>query len=165
MTGAEGCARYKRNLGRHSDTATSDVNDSDDEAVRLRREAEQPVAAKRERRKVIALNRLGEAALSVRREFVRKLLARKSPPKDAAIFMAQCLTSDKRLLDEYHGDDTAAELLGVADVGAVKNLAGELGAGGDGRAQVILLALILGALESRTPKDAWRHPGGGWSSS
>jgi ParB family transcriptional regulator, chromosome partitioning protein len=88
----------------------------------------------------------------------------KSLPKGAAIFMAQCLTSDKRLLDECHGDDTAAELLGVADVGAVKNLAGELGAGGDGRAQVILLALILGALESRTPKDAWRHPGGGWSS-
>src|ERR1700756_5887244 len=79
--------------------------------------------------------------------------------------MAQCLTSDKRLLDEYHGDDTAAEMLGVADVGAVKKLTADLGAGGDGRAQVILLALILGALESRTPKDAWRHLGGhGWSS-
>ena len=114
---------------------------------------------------MIALNRLSEAALSVRREFVRKLLARKSVPKGAAIFVAQCLTCDKRLPDEYHGDEIAAELLGVADVGAMKKLTAELGAGGDGRAQVILLALVLGALESRTPKDAWRHPGGyGWSS-
>jgi ParB family chromosome partitioning protein len=89
----------------------------------------------------------------------------KSLPKGAAIFMAHCLTSDKRLLDEYHGDEIAAELLGLADVGAMKKLTADLGAGGDGRAQVILLALILGALESRTPKDAWRHPGGdGWSS-
>src|SRR6201997_3315008 len=79
--------------------------------------------------------------------------------------MAQCQTCDKRLLDEYHGDEIAAELLGVADVGAMKKLTADLGAGGDGRAQVILLALVLGALESRTPKDAWRHPGGdGWSS-
>ena len=30
--------------------------------------------------------------------------------------MAQCLTCDKRLLDEYHGDEIAAELLRVADV-------------------------------------------------
>ena len=78
--------------------------------------------------------------------------------------MAHCLTCDKRLLDEYHGDEIAAELLGVAGVGVMKTRTADLGAGGDGRAQVILLALVLGALESRTPKDAWRHPGGGWSS-
>ena len=30
---------------------------------------------------------------------------------------------------------------------------------GDGRAQVITLGVILGALESRTPKDAWRSGG------
>ena len=35
--------------------------------------------------------------------------------------------------------------------------AAELTANGDGRAQVITLALVLGALEARTPKDAWRH--------
>ena len=34
-------------------------------------------------------------------------------------------------------------------------LAAELTANGDGRAQVIALALVLCALEARTPKDAW----------
>ena len=32
----------------------------------------------------------------------------------------------------------------------------ELGAAGDGRAQVITLGLVLAALEARTPRDAWR---------
>jgi ParB family transcriptional regulator, chromosome partitioning protein len=126
-----------------------------------RAEAERAEAAKRERRKVIALNRLGDAAQLVRREFVKdKLLARKTPPKGAAMFVAQCLTRDKRLLDEYHADDAAAELLGVADTAAVKKLVADLGTGGDGRAQVITLGLVLGALEARTPKDAWRSGGG-----
>jgi hypothetical protein len=37
----------------------------------------------------------------------------------------------------------------------------DLGAGGDGRAQVILLALSSGRSNriASTPKDAWRHPG------
>ena len=30
---------------------------------------------------------------------------------------------------------------------------------GDGRAQVITLGVVLGALECRTPKDAWRSGG------
>ena len=45
----------------------------------------------------------------------------KSLPKGAAIFMAQCQTCDKRLLDEYHGDEIAAELFGVADVWAMRS--------------------------------------------
>ena len=74
-------------------------------------------AARLERRRTIALNKLGAAAMQVRREFIRtKLLARKTPPKGAAVFVASCLTRDMRLLDEYHGRATAAELLGVADV-------------------------------------------------
>jgi ParB family chromosome partitioning protein len=39
----------------------------------------------------------------------------------------------------------------------------DLPANGDGRAQVITLALVLGALESRTPKDAWRNVTPRWS--
>ena len=38
----------------------------------------------------------------------------------------------------------------------VDKLIAALGDGGDGRAQVITLGLVLGALEGRTPKDAWR---------
>jgi ParB family transcriptional regulator, chromosome partitioning protein len=54
-------------------------------------------------------------------------------------------------------------LLGVDSTQAVAKLAADLPANGDGRAQVITLALVLGALESRTPKDAWRNATPSWS--
>jgi ParB family chromosome partitioning protein len=54
-------------------------------------------------------------------------------------------------------------LLGVDSAQAVAKLAADLPANGDGRAQVITLALVLGALESRTPKDAWRNATPSWS--
>jgi ParB family chromosome partitioning protein len=78
--------------------------------------------------------------------------------------VARCLARDKFLLDQHHGDEVAAELLGVDDGAAIRTLVDGLGGGGDGRAQMIILALVLGALEARTPKDAWRSAaGGGWS--
>jgi ParB family chromosome partitioning protein len=144
------------------------ANDADTEAdeARARRETEAAEAAKRERRMVLALNKLGDAAMGVRREFVRKLLARRTAPKGAAIFVAGCLARDRFLLDQHHGDEVAALLLGVDDGAAIRTLVEGLGIGGDGRAQLITLALVLGSLEARTPKDAWRSAaGGGWSHS
>ena len=44
----------------------------------------------------------------------------KTPPKGAAIFVAGCLARDKFLLDQYHGDDTAAELLGLDNSAAIR---------------------------------------------
>ncbi|GAT12124.1 ParB N-terminal domain-containing protein [Mycolicibacterium novocastrense] len=140
------------------DDATNGAGGEDAEA-RAQREAEAAEAAKRERRKVIALNKLGDAAATVRRDYVRKLLARKTPPKGAAVFVADCLARDKYLLQENRGDDTAAELLGLGKSTGIRELIKGLGATGDPRAQVITLALVLGALEARTPKDAWRHSG------
>ena len=84
----------------------------------------------------------------------------KTPPKGAAIFVAHCLTRDARLTEEYRGGEIAAEMLGVADLQAVHKLVTELAATADGRAQVITLALVLGALEARCPKDAWRGVSG-----
>ena len=147
------------------DTDTGEAVDLDDEA----REAARQQAAidkaeteKRERRKVLALNRLGDAALGVRREFVKKLLARKTAPKGAGLFVADCLARDSVLLTNNNALDTTAELLGVDSGQAVAKLVADLPANGDGRAQVITLALVLGALESRTPKDAWRNNTGYW---
>jgi ParB family chromosome partitioning protein len=64
--------------GRHtSDTATDpDASDEDKARAAAEAEAARADALRRERRKVIALNRLGDAAMHVRRDFVRKLLAR-----------------------------------------------------------------------------------------
>jgi len=139
------------------DDADNDAGDQDAEA----REAAATEAQRRERRKVIALNKLGEAAQQVRRQFITdKILTRKTAPKGAAMFVAACLTRDVRLIEEHHGGQISAELLGASDSAAVKKMVAELPATGDGRAQVITLALVLGALEARTGKDAWR--GSGW---
>jgi ParB family transcriptional regulator, chromosome partitioning protein len=87
----------------------------------------------------------------------------KTAPKGAAIFIADCLARDSYLLTNHNALDTTAELLGLDDAHAVAKLVADLAANGDGRAQVITLALILGALEARTPKDAWRNATPSWT--
>lgn len=147
------------------DTDTGEAVDLDDEAREAARQQaaiERAETEKRERRKVLALNKLGDAALGVRRDFVKKLLARKTPPKGAGLFVADCLARDSALLTNNNALDTTAELLGLDSGQAVAKLVAELPANGDARAQVITLGLILGALESRTPKDAWRNNSGWW---
>jgi ParB family transcriptional regulator, chromosome partitioning protein len=143
---------FARNAGmvdRGTDAAV-DLDDEAREAARQQAQAESAEAEKRERRKVLALNKLGDAAMGVRREFVKKLLARKTPPKGtAAVFVANCLARDSYLLTNHNGFDTSAELLGVDSAQAVAKLAADLPANGDGRAQMITLALVLGALEAR----------------
>jgi ParB family chromosome partitioning protein len=73
--------------------------------------------------------------------------------------VAGCLARDKFLLDQHHGDEVAAKLLGVEDGAAIRKLVDSLGIGGDTRAQMITLALVLGSMEAR--KDAWRSATGG----
>jgi hypothetical protein len=82
------------------------------------------------------------------------------PPKGAAIFVANCLTRNSHLLTNNNALDTTAELLGVDSAQAVAKLAGEL-RGGDGRAQVITLALVLGATTARSRQSvqpSWSTP-------
>lgn len=148
------------------DTDAGDAVDLDDEAreaARQQAESQRAEADKRERRKVLALNKLGDAAMLVRREFLTKLLVRKTPPKGAAIFTARVLARDSYLLTNHNGLDTTAALLGLDSADAVTKLVADLPANGDGRAQVITLALVLGALESRTTKDAWRNATQSWN--
>jgi ParB family chromosome partitioning protein len=129
---------------------------SDDDATRQERQREA-------RRKTVALNKLGDAAITVRRAWIKDtLLARKTPPKQGAVFVADCLSRDRRLLDEHLGEPTAADLLGLGAIDDIRTAISGLGAGGDNRAQVITLALVLGALEARTPKDAWRTTDTRW---
>jgi len=89
------------------------------EATRQRADDERVEAEKRERRNVLALNRLGDAAMMVRRRFVTRLLARKTPPKGAGLFVANCLGRDSYLLTNHNALTTTAELLGVDDAEAV----------------------------------------------
>ncbi|OBJ01007.1 hypothetical protein [Mycobacterium sp. 1465703.0] len=140
-----------------------DLNDDEREAARQKAEEERAEAESRERRKVVVLNKLGGAAMLVRREFVTKLLTRKTPPKGAAMFVARVLSRDSYLLTNHNALDTAAALLGLENAEAVSKVISELPASGDARAQVLTLALVLGALESRTPKDAWRNSVPSWN--
>lgn len=156
---------FARRAGLVEDIGTAESTvDLEADAVAARREraeAERAEADKRERRKVLALNKLGVAAMGVRRDFLTKLLARKTPPKGAATFVATCLAGDPYLLTHHHAQETTAELLGI-ERAAVAKQASALGANGDNRAQLITLALVLGALESATPKDAWRGAAHGY---
>ncbi len=97
--------------------------------------------------------------------FVANLCARqhlvqrsKTLPKGAATFLADCLARDSYMLTQHNRDDVAAELLGI-DRAAVPTAVRGLPAGSDNRALVIAMALVLGSLEARTAKDAWRNPG------
>ncbi|MGA9676124.1 MAG: hypothetical protein WBR28_13040 [Mycobacterium sp.] len=93
----------------------------------------------------------------MRRQWVTTLLARKTLPKGAATFVADCLVRDGYMLTQHDGPATAAELLGI-DAAAIHKAVSDLPEGSDNRALVIALALVLGALEARWGKDASRNP-------
>jgi ParB family transcriptional regulator, chromosome partitioning protein len=70
---------FQRNAGLlpgDDQASTVDLDADAREAARVQAEAERAEAEKRERRKVIALNKLGDAATGVRRQFITTLLAR-----------------------------------------------------------------------------------------
>ena len=85
------------------DLDTDTTSEAEREAARLPAEAE-----KRKRRVVITLNKLGAAAITVRREFVTAMVARRTLPKGAATFVADCLARDSYLLTHHHADTTAS---------------------------------------------------------
>lgn len=122
--------------------------------------AQREEAAKRKKRMVVKLNKLGLAAEQVRRTWVKdKLLSRKTPPKGAAIFIAGQLAAHSHLLTSNGAGQLTRELLGLADNASLATAVTELPPTGDPRATVVMLGLVLGALEANTPKDAWRNKG------
>lgn len=134
-----------------------DATDPDGAAERERARQEQAEKERAERRKLIVLNKLGQAAETVRREWVRdNLLSRKAAPKGSALFLAQVVATTPYLFDDYHGKQVAPELLGLEDNETLEMAVSKLPASGDSRAQVILLGMVLSTMEARTSKDAWR---------
>lgn len=129
-----------------------------DEASQERERLEQAEREREERRRVLGLNKLGAAAATIRQAWVRELLTRKTAPKGTALFVAQAVSKRPGLIDEYHGKIAAADLLGCSAAETPAVLVEALPESGDGRAVVVLLGLVLGAMEARTPKDAWRQP-------
>ena len=91
LTLAEFLTRAKPIVAGHHGNDTEDAEARDD-------------AKREQRRKVLALNKLGAAAQEVRRAWVRdRLLARKTPVKGAAVFVATCLDAGPGLLADHAG--------------------------------------------------------------
>jgi ParB family transcriptional regulator, chromosome partitioning protein len=93
----------------------------------------------------------------ISRESALDLVQRsKAAPKGAALFLAQVVATTPYLFDDYPGKQVAHELLGLADNETPELAVSKLPATGDGRALVILLGMVLGTMEAKTSKDAWR---------
>jgi ParB family transcriptional regulator, chromosome partitioning protein len=71
--------------------------------------------------------------------------------------VADCLARDSYMLTQHNRDEVTAELLGI-EAAAIHKAVSDLPEGSDNRALVIALGLVLGSLESRAGKDAWRNP-------
>ena len=124
-------------------------------------EAEQKEKDRENRRQTIRFNKLGQAALEARREWLTGYLTRKTPPPSAAGFVFTALAADPYLLTQNNAQKIAAELLGIDETRFHGERVVDLAGTSSGpRNQVLVLALVLGAFEARTPKDAWK----GWFS-
>ncbi|MFI1236804.1 ParB N-terminal domain-containing protein [Nocardia salmonicida] len=110
------------------------------------------------RRRVIQLNKQGSAAKIRRIEFLTELLAARTAPPGTAMFVATSLNREPGLLSSWGASTMTQKLLGVASTG---ELTEKIAAAATGRAWVIVLALVLGALESQIEKDSWRRPPSG----
>ena len=122
-----------------------------------------------DRREVIANNKAWDSATTVRRNWLREFLTRRTAPKDAATFIALTLAGcghDLRRGME-HGHYLACELLGQTDSTAHQahwygkgpaRLAELINAAPPGRATMITLAMLLGSLEDSTSRSTWRSP-------
>lgn len=117
---------------------------------------------KAERRTLIANNKAMESATSVRREWVKNLLARKTAPKGWQYFSVLSMTSFYDIGRSYDGKL-------AADMISVKAEKENTGWGYDPfkdhvathatRPEFALLAMVMASFEKQMNKDVWRNPG------
>jgi ParB family chromosome partitioning protein len=159
----EVCADWKANG--HSDRwASSDTG----RAAKPETE-EEKAAATAERRRVIENNKAMVAANTVRRAWVKELLARRSAPPEVLRFAVEEIAQRPRDFSWWltgasaHGDKDAAEQLGLGlperPWSAPEPRRGTLTTGekvSDGRLPLQLLAHVAGVIEMGIGKDSWR---------
>lgn len=146
---------------RHPDHNVGDDIDLDAEAARAAARAEAEAEAKRATmRRVKALNKKAVAAREVRLAHITNWFTRKTLPKDhkttIAAFNADTMWTRYELFGTYRQDGDArkltATMLGIDE----KEIATTLADATADRAQLIGLAIALGAHESVIAKDSWR---------
>jgi ParB family chromosome partitioning protein len=110
--------------------------------------------ARAERQRVLRNNKAWRSAETVRREWLKTFAARKSAPKGALRYVLGALASADHHLSnamQRGKHPFARELLNIDDLNAALNDAT------DARAQMITLALVLGAYEADMDVHEWRH--------
>ncbi|MBF6339807.1 ParB/RepB/Spo0J family partition protein [Nocardia abscessus] len=106
--------------------------------------------ARQDRRRVIELNKRGDAANARRQEFLPRLLAGRTPPRQAAAFVAESMahTLDPTVLQKV------TKLLGVG--GSTQQLVAAIHAATPSQAWMIVLAMQIAAAEAPIGKSFWR---------
>jgi ParB family chromosome partitioning protein len=116
-------------------------------------------AARALRRDVIESNKGWRAAETVRRDWLRTFLSRKTAPKGTSAFVGTALARDAATIASIGGNNLAAELLGCgsAGYGRSTDLAALITKATEARAQVLILAQGVAAYEDATDTNSWRH--------
>ncbi len=155
------CQNYRAH-GHHTRWGTSGGRTDPGEMTDAQREAKRA-----ERRDTIDSNKAWRSAEPVRRTFVSNLLTRKIPPKGTIGYIAREIAEGGHELRTAmeRGHEQARTFLGLpADdqpmwgyhAGAAK-IVGLLGEASDARAQIVILAVVLGAQEAATDVHSWRR--------
>ena len=131
--------------GQPRETPTTEQRTAEDEAAEAARKTG-------ERRRVRQRNTGWRAATDVRTGHLKALLARKAPPAGALKLIVEAMArGETQPLMSSFGHQTACELLGLTGDGAATGyrdlLLAELARASEKRAQVIALAMVLGAAE------------------
>jgi ParB family chromosome partitioning protein len=118
--------------------------------------------AKAQRRLVRENNTAWDSAETVRREWVKDFLTRKTPPKGTAGLIATALARDPSLLSDFAASSLTAEWIGGrgSEYGRADTSTG-LAKATENRALVIALAHVLAAYEAQTSRASWRSDGTG----
>jgi ParB family chromosome partitioning protein len=116
--------------------------------------------AKAERREVVTRNKEWKSATVVRRDWLTTFVARKTAPKGAAVYVAGELARGSHQLRRAmeRSPELAATLLGADATHARQSVTALADAATDARAQVIGVAVVLGAVENGTDPQTWRNP-------
>ena len=115
---------------------------------------------KAERKTLIANNKAMESATTVRRDWVKTLLARKTAPKGWQYFTVHAITHHPEIASGYDGK-VAAEMIGAkfedSDRWAWNPLRDHV-AKSTARPEFSLIALVCAGYEKTIAKDSWRSP-------
>jgi ParB family chromosome partitioning protein len=126
-------------------TPTQEQQAAEDQDAEVARQSEQ-------RRRVRQRNTEWRAATDTRTSHLKAVLGRKAPPAGTLKLIVEAMArGETQPLTSSFGHQTACELLGLAGNGAATGhrdlLLAELARASDKRAQVIALAMVLGAAE------------------